>query len=400
MRILIIVHSVSWKGGGNFFHAYHIAKSLKDKGHNVSIMATSPTRRWRIDRKLVCEVTLIEFPDILTGSARNGWDPYNTFRRILYLTKLKEGFDIIHCLDCRPVVIFPGLYLKYFKKIKLIIEWLDLFGKGGTASERSLPLRLFMYPIETFFEEKFRKYADGTIALGSPLGNRAVKLGLNHNLLIITHGCDNLKINSFSISEAKTRLNLDENKIYIGYAGRLREDVLKIFVKSIEKLNLEYGYDTIGVFIGNMSFDISTYINSSNAKFFLITGWINYQEMNNYLCACSILTLPFNNSISRNNIWPSKINDYLSVGRPIVSTKLEILEDVFKNNIGIMCTPDSASMAEACHQILNNKHQAIEMGLNAKKIAIEKYDWSVVSMLVEEFYQKVLGDIIIHPDKK
>jgi len=208
MKILLIIHSVSWKGGGAFFHAMHIAKKISLMGNQVSIMATSPENKFTISRKEIEGVHLIEFPDLLTGAARNGWDFWNTFRRIVFMMERNKSFDIVHCLDCRPVVIFPGLFMKYFKRANLIIEWLDWFGRGGTASERSAVLRFFMEPVETFFEEKFRKYADGTISLGQPLSERAEKLGVRSRILTITHGCDIVNIQKFDINFAKSKVGL------------------------------------------------------------------------------------------------------------------------------------------------------------------------------------------------
>src|SRR5262249_12722261 len=153
-RILYIVHSVSWKGGGAFFHALHLAKGMKARGHEVTVLSTSATNRLSFSVKDVEGITMAEAPDLLPGSARTGWDLWDAARRVGYVKR--HEYDVVHCLDCRPTVIFPGLFLKQRRHSKLVLEWLDWFGKGGTASERSTLIRAFMQPIEAFFEERFR----------------------------------------------------------------------------------------------------------------------------------------------------------------------------------------------------------------------------------------------------
>ena len=391
MKVLLIIHSVSWKGGGAFFHALHIAQKLSSTGNQVSIMATSPVNRFSVTIKEVDGIQLIEFPDLLAGTARNGWDPWNTFRRLIFLLNRKRKYDIVHCLDCRPVVIFPGLFMKYAKRSKLILEWLDWFGRGGTASERSPGIRFFMEPVETFFEEKFRKFADGTIGLGHPLTERARKMGIKTKMLTIPHGCDISNVQNIPIPDARLKVRLDESNYYIGYSGRLREDSASLFISTIVQLRTLYSLNVHGIFIGNSAFNLDKFLNKENESYIHRTGWIDYETINYFLCSCNILLLPFGNSVARNNIWPSKINDYLSASRPIVSTNLEVLKELFINDaIGIMCEADSKKIADACNKILLDPEKAGIMGKHARKLAEEKYEWSMICKEIETFYQEVI----------
>lgn len=390
MKILLIIHSVAWKGGGAFFHALHIAKGLKKRGNNVEIMCTSENSYFKIIKKEIDDINLVQFPDLFFGQARNGWDLYNTLCRIIYL--IKNKFDIVHLLDTRPVVILPGLYSKHFNNSKLVIEWLDWFGKGGTASERKKIIRFFMEPIETFFEEKFRKYADGSIGLGKPLTKRILELAPNRPYVSISHGCDTDSLKVLDLKSSRLDLNLSINAYYLGYTGRMREDVMTRLVSLVRILKEKLKKKIYCILIGNPALNVDNYLDEEIKENFIKTGWIEYSDVNKYMSACNVLLLPFNsNSAARNGIWPSKINDYLSVGKPIISTKLNVLVDLFdEEQIGFMVDDDVEKIAQKCIFIFENNELTEKFGTNARKLAETKYNWENIDTIISEFYLKLL----------
>ena len=389
VKIIYIVHSVSWKGGGSFFHAYHLAQRMVDLGHDVTLLSTSEKSRTRLLIKETDGIKLVEAPDLLSGSARSGWDILNTLSRIKYLWN--KNYHVVHCLDCRPTVIFPGLFLKYFKGTKLILEWLDWFGRGGTAFERPMKIRIFMGTVETFFEEKFRKFADGTICLGVPLTERAKSLGIKKKITTILHGCDSNSLKAISYHEAISKLKFDKNKIYIGYVGRMREDVASLFIGVIRELRQKHNIDAYGLIIGKPAFNLVPYLQPDIKDYIILTGWIDYNMLNLYLCSSALLILPFKKTVSRNNIWPSKLNDYFCSGRPIISTKLAVISELFKkSNVGILCDDSVTELSSNCLKLLKNPKMAEDLGRNARKVAETILNWNTIAEKVNQFYDKIL----------
>jgi glycosyltransferase involved in cell wall biosynthesis len=392
MKILYVVHSVSWKGGGAFFHALHLAKGMRSRGHEVTLLCTSPANRSGFSIEELNGVSLVEAPDLLSGSARSGWDLWNALNRIYFVSRNK--YDIVHCLDCRPTVILPGLFLKMRRESKLILEWLDWFGKGGTASERSLPVRMFMKPVETFFEEKFRRFADGTIGLGEPLTRRALGMGVRQNVISITHGCDVETIEPYAKSESRSILGLNDETIYLGYCGRMREDVCSLFFGAVRELRENKKLDVVGVVIGNTAFPVDRYIDRSLNDYIIRTNWIPYELVNRYMSACDVLVLPFDNTVARNKIWPSKLNDYLSAGRPIVATKLEILGDLFESHeIGFLAGHNASEIAQKCLELILDPQLSETCGANARRLAETDLCWNKINDSVESLYSQVATSI-------
>jgi glycosyltransferase involved in cell wall biosynthesis len=391
LKIIYIVHSVSWKGGGVFFHALHLAKGLVKLGHEVTLLSISKKNKYKFKLTSYEGVKIVESPDIFSGQARTGWDVWDTVCRIWYLRN--KHFDLVQCFDCRPVVIFPGLFLKYIKRSLLVIEWLDWFGKGGTASERNSFIKFIMLPIETFFEEKFRKYADGSIGLGEPLTERIKEFANSKKFITIYHGSDTKSLKVIDKFEARKRLNLETDAFYIGYTGRMREDVvlrLIIIMKGLKEKKIRK--KVYCLLIGNPAFNFERYLSEDIKTMFIPSGWVEYDAINLYMAACDFLTLPFSSeSIARNGIWPSKFNDYLSVGRPVLSTRIRVLNGVFeKYKIGIMVDDKPEALISMSYFLLMDGLLCSQMGSNARILAENELNWcSIVKSLIK-FYNSIL----------
>ena len=61
--------------------------------------------------------------------------PLGCLNRLIYLWP--RQYDLVHSVDSRPVCILPALMLKKLRQTKLVIDWLDWWGRGGTITERS-----------------------------------------------------------------------------------------------------------------------------------------------------------------------------------------------------------------------------------------------------------------------
>jgi hypothetical protein len=84
MRILMINHNVAWSGG-TFFRAYHFARQMVSRGHQVTLLSISPKSRFAMRRSAHDGVDLVETPDWLWGRGRTGWDLWDALRRTQYV---------------------------------------------------------------------------------------------------------------------------------------------------------------------------------------------------------------------------------------------------------------------------------------------------------------------------
>ena len=111
-----------------------------------------------------------------------------------------------------------------------------------------------------------------------------------------------------------------------------------------------------------------------------------------FLAASDVLLLPLAKSIATDNIWPSKLNDYLAAGRPTVGTKLRVLEPVFrKQKIGLLTADNPEQFADGCVRILQDDQMRVEMGHNARQLAEGDLSWDRLVPQLAHFYRGLIA---------
>ena len=120
------------------WRALAFAQTISRQGHQVTLIATSQERRSRTLKYLQDDVTIVETPDLFSGSLRSGWDPWNSLHRIAWAHG--QRIDLVHAFELRPTVLAPSLYMKFARRTPFVSDWADWFGKGGSVEERPNPL--------------------------------------------------------------------------------------------------------------------------------------------------------------------------------------------------------------------------------------------------------------------
>jgi polysaccharide biosynthesis protein PslH len=87
-----------------------------------------------------------------------------------------------------------------------------------------------------------------------------------------------------------------------------------------------------------------------------------------------------------------KVIEGLGMGMPIVTTPIgaEGINVVSGHDLIVSNTP--GEFANSVIGLLKNKNKRIQMGRNARKIALEKYDWNQIGDLLKEAYSDTIGD--------
>ena len=394
MKILYLTHTVTWKGGGIFYTALHQGRHLARRGHEVTLLSISPSSRLRFSETTFEGVRIVETPDLLPGLARTGWDAWDTLRRIWFLKD--EKFDIIHGFESRPVVSLPAFYLRKKFKSPLILTWADLFGKGGRSEERSLPIRLFMAPVEDFCEKNFYPKADYVIAMGEPLLKKARDLGIPpEKTLSILHGSDIVRTQAIPQEIARARLGqrLPEGTLLLGYLGYLWHVNADLLFRTFRLVKRAMDQPVKLLLIGNHRVNLKKLLPGDLRGDVLETGWAAYEDVNLYLCASDVLILPLMRTQVSDMVWPSKMNDYLAAGRPIVSTAMNILKPIYQmRKFGHLTEDTPESLAEAVLALLTNPALGREFGRNARLLAEEELAWEKIVNKIEAFYFRLIGN--------
>ena len=383
MRILIIHHRENIPGT---LRPDLLGRELGKRGNKVTIIGTSEKRKFKIAKKITDDVETIEMPDLFWNGLRRGFDPWNTFRRVLFL--INKEFDIVHAFDSRPNVILPALFLKYTKGIPLVLDWADWWGRNGTISKRSG--RLFRYTLgwlEVFFEEKFRKFADGSTVVSTALRERLQGLGYTKKILISHHGCDVERIKPIEKSTARKKLGFDESSYILGYLGNIFCTDAELLFEAVGMISKKYKLTLllIGRNINPLRQKVPTFVKN--------TGSVDYRTILNYVASCDVCLLPLKRDVANNGRWPSKMNDYLQLGKPIVSTPVGDLQRIFsEKHIGLLADDTPQEFAKGIFRVLENRALADELGRNGRRYAEEELDWRILAHRLNNFYTEIRNE--------
>jgi glycosyltransferase involved in cell wall biosynthesis len=383
MRILMMVGNLVQKG--TYWRAFHLSRVLAARGHEVVLMTTSKGSLSRFSEYLAEGVRVLETPDLWAGALRSGWDPWNTIRRIQWILHKSRPFEIVHAFESRPVVLYPARAAKR-RGATLIMDWCDWLGRGGSVEERpNLLLRNLLRPIESYFEDSFRNFANGTTVINQVLCQKAVRLGVPLSSIFYLPNGSDVRVPVLSKEEARKILGIPSEKMLIGMVGGLYHRDAKFMAESFRLLSKSRLCCTL-VLVGYFNRPIENWLEPGLP--ILRTGTIPYRQTFAYLSACDLLWLPLRNTGANRGRFPLKLNDYMSVGRPVVATDVdEIGQLIRRHSFGITTKDDPESFSSATEQLLMDSDRKEAMGEAARLAAEAHFNWDRIGESLEKFYE-------------
>lgn len=378
--------------------AMAMSRYLTERGHSVTIMVTSDTGKLKINREKadgVEIIEIIEIPDLLWGKLRSGWDVWGGFIRLLYLIKNGKKFDIIHLFESRPAVVHPVQIMRLFYYVPVVIDWVDWIGRGGIMEVlRPAWYRFIFGRFETFYEEYFKTKFEGVTVICEALKNRARDLNIkNECILKIPVGSE--IINDPTVmdkSKCRNLLKIPADIKILAFSG---VDAVFDFPIILETLALLLQKDSQYrlMVTGNAGDNIINLIKDYNlSDKVILTGFLPYEQFYTYLACADIFLLPFPDTIYNKGRWPSKINDYLVAGRPIVTNAVGDLVELFSNyKIGATVKYEAKDFAGEISRILSDEKLYDQYCQNAVLVAGHILSWPKLMIGLEHFYLKFTG---------
>jgi glycosyltransferase involved in cell wall biosynthesis len=377
-------------GRGTYWRALNFGRNLVKRSNDVTLLAMSRDRCIRFRVRNEDGLRVVESPDLLWGSLRSGWDPWDTLARVGWLRS--REYDLVHAFEARPVAILPAIYLQRRRGLKLVLDWCDWFGRGGSVEERSNPLvRAILRPVETFFEETFRPWADGVTVINTVLRQRAIELGVPpHKILMLRNGSDIERLHRQPQAEARQLTGLPVDVPIIGYIGAIFHRDAELMAQAFNLIHTAKPRTQL-LLIGYYNIAIEKLIHSPDAVH--RTGRLPYDQLSRYLAACDLFWLPLRDSGANRGRWPLKLNDYLAVGRPIVATAVGDMTAFLKRYpVGLLAEDEPHDLADKVLTLLDASQQRDRMGQRARHLAETVFTWDRLTEQLELFYRKVLKE--------
>jgi glycosyltransferase involved in cell wall biosynthesis len=389
VRILFLNHNVG-RRGGTFYRAFDVARYLVRRGHAVTLMTTSARRRWGFECEHREGVHMVYAPDLLWGRGRTGWDLWNTFNRLAYLRR--KSWDIIHAWDSRPAVILPALFARIQSRPtngKLVLDWCDWFGRGGTQAERPDRALKFLYaPVETYFEEAFRTRADASTVISKELYQRALKLGVQeHTIQVLPQGCDIETPKASDREDARQRLKLPVLQHLFVCVGALMPLDAEILFASLRIL-FNKRTDVLVAIIGRHGSQIPADLSKSPQL--AETGFVPQTVLADYMAACNALVVPLADTLASRARWPSKVNPFLAAGRTVIITRVGDLAQLLeRQNAGLVIAAQPEKIADGIADLMSDPSHQTEYEKRARQVAQNILDWRQLVAKLETLYMQV-----------
>jgi glycosyltransferase involved in cell wall biosynthesis len=288
-----------------------------------------------------------------------------------------------------PVTAFPAI-LNRFKKRPVVIDWDDLYGKGGYA--RLKPARFIMEPLMTTLEERVLRLGRKVTVVSEALEEKALQVGISSaKIHRIPNGADSDFIMPLDKAKCRRDVGLPEDKKIILNMERnnaLTPGLMDIFEKvsvNIPGIMLVCLGD-----INKKSFNCvfrKKLAKLIEEKKLILAGPRPYREVPLYLGAADVLILFMEDNVIEASRSPLRVGDYLSSGRPIVASDIGEAGYILKKyRCGLVADTEN-KFIDNIAMVLKERSISEDYGNRARKVAEEELRWETVARKMLEVYR-------------
>ncbi|MBN1547211.1 MAG: glycosyltransferase [Syntrophaceae bacterium] len=219
--------------------------------------------------------------------------------------------------------------------------------------------------------------ANGVVAITSPIENHIRSIAPSSNVATVGNGCDTKKIVPRDRIECRRLLGLDERGFYFCHIG-----TLTCWDGLIEALS-DWQYVTdkrchlLIVGSGHVEHQLKEIQKTRNLCNVIFAGQRSHEEALTFLGASDVGLLL--KTIDSYGLSPIKLYEYLSAGKPVLTTNIPDIDVVAKIGAG-MVLPIPLQKGDISSAILKlaglPEKKLLDMGNNARRTACEQFDWT------------------------
>jgi glycogen(starch) synthase len=400
-----------WGGLGTF--ATEITKKQVDNGNKVTVFAVNDKNKLKISQEIDgVEICRPKIPNIsssfylFSNNDLKSWGQnFKLFSdvigyNLLSASKLTGSFDngngkkydIIDCHDW--LGIFGGMIVKKNMDIPLVFHVHSTergrSGGGGSSTIKSI-------------EYEGGQTADCIITVSHAMKNELIDIGFPENKIrVCWNGIDPDKYDPNKISKneiknlrSKYRINEDDHLLF--FIGRLVtvKGVLNL-IKAMPSVVEEFPRTKLLILgVGDLEKEILDLIKNLNLeeKVILKCEFVSERERIIHYAAADTVVLP-----SLYEPFGIVCTEAMSMQKPVVvgargtnGMREQIIINGEKK-CGVHVNPyDPDDISWGIKQVLNSDDKGLQMGFNARKRAIEEFNWDIVNKRTLEIYRELIN---------
>jgi teichuronic acid biosynthesis glycosyltransferase TuaC len=409
MNICLAIISDGWAGAETV--VYEMARHLRDKGEDVSILLNEEIYKYYTDLENVRLLNAGSFfntsalirncvsPRITTKTEEKSRNSYPGsfylsallreiyYRRVqsaLKLSMSENKVDIINSNLNAGIVLFS--ILSSYLDIPVVAT---LHGQEADGMRTRGCLNWVIGPIGSWRRERFRKAldkADGVTAVSQaeisiiencdiPLQGRAV---------VIPNGVNVAEIQQFSSSVVP--LKGEFNLLFPG--GTTFRKGGDLTIKALSRVSRQI--PTVHLYVaGNVPRNHllrRSVVETGLDDYVTFTGFLGIPEYRRLLNSVDVLIMP-----SREEAFGIVFLEAMALGKPVIGGNIGGIPEVIVNGRnGILVQPSVGQIAEAILYVYANKDARQEMSENNFK-DVARFDWDNIIELYIRFYRTIIG---------
>lgn len=389
MRICYVASNIEvpcsdGNGSGGFTHTYEVATGLALKGHIVCLLcARAKSQARRSDLAGVRVYRVFNKHGLIYGAIRKYvllWVIIKVFYYGLrYLNECTKLFVFLLLNRCNiiyerssPATRLHSVIYRCLR-LPMVLEVNDYYNSGSIAHAACI-----ITPNKHVLPEK-AQYKARELSWGANIG--MFKPGIDAGIL-------------------RNRYVLHEKKIAImvssGLAWHGLDDVLDaagVVVKNVPNMV----FIIVGGGINSASYEkrVDSLKLTNNVIF---VGPVEYEDVPKYISLADMALAPYNSLLKKGFASrelfasPLKVFEYMACGKPVIITEIGNANNVIEHmKTGIVIQEDSPqAIADSILFLVNNSTFSIKLGMNARKIVVEKYSWRAHVDEVEKIFNLTL----------
>ncbi len=274
---------------------------------------------------------------------------------------------------------------------------------------KTFGIRIIKFVAEIIDKSQYRKSLIGRMSRTAYMINFRHLNIMSDDLIVFSHYlCNKFTEMGFKEGRILIQPNLTDFEYWkvdpidikycVGYSGApYMKDGLNDLLKAISILNAR-GHNVSLLIVGDATFGKSL-IPSLKMEckrlgvedLVSFTGLVSSDEVKRYLSQCSVLAITRPDTAQTKAGFPTKLGEYMALGKPVLATKFGDIEKYFKDkdNIILAECDDPGSIADKLEWMICNTIETRNIALNGHKVAELLLEYNISMKRILQFITKV-----------